>query len=102
MRKLSVVVAMVLLLALLATPAIAKISRVSSGSASPRITVLTSGSNNNVCVPAQQVANTGNVVNEQDLKQYDTESGDISLDGSSITIDPTLDASCTQSIAQSV
>jgi hypothetical protein len=72
-----------------------------SGSASPSFSFSNTGNNVNACPSAQQVANTGNIANEQGVTQYNTDTGDISFDGSSITIDPTADSSCTQSIDQS-
>jgi hypothetical protein len=102
------VLGMVTVLVVAALPAIAqpvigqKFSerRITSGPASPKAVISNSGNNANLCPTVQQTANTGNVANEQGVTQYDTDTGDISFDGSSITIEPTVDSSCTQSIDQ--
>lgn len=62
-------VAIAALLAFAAAPAFAKISDVSSGAARPVIQVSNTGDNANICVPAQQIVNTGNVANEQSVDQ---------------------------------
>lgn len=80
---------------------------IKSGSANPSVKISNSGSYVNLCTPIQQVANTGNVINQQGVNQggsqYDSSTGDegdssIDMEGSSINIDPTLDASCDQTI----
>ncbi|MBV9453079.1 MAG: hypothetical protein JOZ19_02970 [Rubrobacter sp.] len=76
-------------------------SNIRSGSANPTFTFDNSGNNVNACPTVSQVANTGNVANEQGVTQYNTDTGDIDFGGSSINIAPTTDSSCTQSIDQS-
>jgi hypothetical protein len=106
LRKWIMLAAVLALLIVAAAPAIAQVdqrfreSRITSGSANPSFRFSNSGNNVNACPTDQQVANTGNVANEQGVTQYDTDTGDISFDGSSITIEPTVDSSCTQSIDQ--
>jgi hypothetical protein len=75
-------------------------SRITSGAASPSVDISNSGNNVNLCAPVQQVVNTGNVANEQGVVQYHTDTDDISFEGSSITIEPSLSSDCTQSIDQ--
>ena len=74
--------------------------RITSGAASPSVDISNSGNNVNLCAPVQQVVNTGNVANEQGVVQYQTDTDDISFEGSSITIEPSLTSDCTQSIDQ--
>ncbi len=75
-------------------------SNIRSGSSNPSFTFDNSGSNVNACPTVQQVSNTGNVANEQGVTQYNTDTGDISFDGSFIDIEPSASGSCTQSIDQ--
>ncbi|MBV9454943.1 MAG: hypothetical protein JOZ19_12635 [Rubrobacter sp.] len=75
-------------------------SHIRSGAASPSASFSNTGSNVNACPTVQQVANTGNVANEQGVTQYNTATGDISFDGSFIDIEPSASGSCTQSIDQ--
>ena len=77
-------------------------SRITSGSAAPSFTVSNSGDNANLAPTDQQVVNTGNVANEQGVVQYASEADDISFEGSSITIEPSLTSDCTQTIDQAV
>src|SRR5947209_189055 len=94
-RKLIMLAAMLaIVIVVAAAPAIAQVSqefserRITSGSASPSFRFSNSGNNVNACPTAQQVANTGNVANEQGVTQYNTGTDDIDFSGSSITIDP--------------
>lgn len=109
MKKLIIMVSMLFMIAVAVTPALAaddpaqafKIRGVESGNANPSVSVKNTGDYVNLCTPIQQVANTGNIANEQGVVQYDSEAGDVDLEGSSITIEPTFDASCDQSIVVS-
>src|ERR687885_2965522 len=94
-----------------APPAIAQVAqgfserRITSGPASPKVEVKNSGDNVNMCPTVQQVAQTGNVANEQGVVQYQTKTDDIDFTGSNITIgtpdEPaTVTATCTQTIEQ--
>ena len=74
--------------------------RITSGAASPSVGISNSGNNVNMCPTVQQVAQTGNVANEQGVVQYQTDTGDIDFTGSSITIEPSVTSDCTQSIDQ--
>jgi hypothetical protein len=106
LRRILLVLAMVAVLVVAAVPAIAQVSqefserRITSGSASPKVAISNSGNNANLCPTVQQVAQTGNVANEQGVTQYDTETDDIDFSGSSITIEPSTTAECTQTIEQ--
>jgi hypothetical protein len=97
---------MVAVLAVAAAPAIAQVSegfserRITSGSASPKVAVSNAGNNVNLCPTVQQTANTGNVANEQGVVQYRSTADDIDFTGSSITIEPSTTAECTQTIEQ--
>src|ERR687885_1684736 len=92
--------------------------RITSGAASPSTKISNSGNNVNLCPTVQQIANTGNVANEQGVSQYNTgnnpgiegyrsrffdffddfDEGDINFEGSSINIDGTVSGECTQTI----
>jgi hypothetical protein len=107
MRKLMLVVAMLAVVLVAAAPAIAQVTqelserRITSGPASPKTEISNKGNNVNLCPSVQQVAQTGNVANEQGVTQYDTETDDIDFSGSSITITPSETAECTQTMEQS-
>ena len=106
MKKVMLVVAMLAVVLVAAAPAIAQVaqgfgeSRVTSGSASPKVAVSNTGDNVNLCPVVQQTANTGEVANEQGAVQYFSTSGDLDFAGSSITITPSETATCTQTIEQ--
>ncbi len=107
MRRILLVLAMAATLVVAALPAIAQPvtqefseRRITSGAASPSAAVSNSGNNVNLCPTVQQVANTGNVANEQGVVQYQTETDDIDFTGSSITIEPSTTATCDQTIRQ--
>jgi flagellar basal body-associated protein FliL len=106
LRKWIMLVAVLTLVVVAAAPAIAQVSqgfresRITSGRANPSFNFSNSGNNVNACPTDQQIAQTGNIANEQGVTQYNTDTGDIDFSGSSITIDPSVDSSCTQSIDQ--
>ena len=106
MKKLMLVVAMLAVVLVAAAPAIAQVaqgfgeSRVTSGSASPKVEVKNTGDNVNLCPTVQQIANTGNVANEQGVVQYFSTADDLDFTGSSLTITPSETATCTQTIEQ--
>ena len=107
MRKLTMLAAMLAIVVVAVVPAIAQpISqefserRITSGKASPSFSFTNSGNNVNACPTNQQIVNTGNVANEQGVTQYFTTTDDIDFTGSSITIEPSVTADCTQTIDQ--
>jgi hypothetical protein len=106
MKKLMLVVAMLAIVLVAAAPAIAQVaqgfkeSRVTSGPAAPKAAVSNTGNNVDLCPTVQQVAQTGNVANEQGVTQYDTVTEDESFSGSEITIVPAESSVCTQTIEQ--
>jgi hypothetical protein len=106
LRKWIMLAAMLAIVVVAAAPAIAEVSqefsenRITSGRASPSFSFSNSGDNVNACPTDQQIANTGNVANEQGVTQYNTETDDIDFTGSSIVIDGSVDSSCTQTIDQ--
>ena len=111
MRKLMLVVAMLAVVLVAAVPALAQVSqefserRDTSGSASPKIAVSNTGDNVNLCPEVQQIAQTGQVLNEQGVVQYDSKADDLDFTGSSITIGTesapaTITGTCTQTIEQ--
>jgi hypothetical protein len=69
-----------------------------SGNVSSAVNVSNSGDNSNVCSTAVQTTNTGNIVNQQGVVQSASESDDIRLEGSSITVAPTASGTCTQTV----
>ena len=111
MKKLMLVVAMLAVVLVAAVPAIAQVSqefserRDTSGSASPKVAVSNTGDNVNLCPTVQQVANTGQVLNEQGALQYQSTTDDIDITGSSLVIGTenapaTITGTCTQTIEQ--
>src|ERR671938_1261428 len=92
MKKLMLVVAMLAVVLVAAVPALAQVSqefserRDTSGSASPKVAVSNTGDNVDLCPTVQQIAQTGNVLNEQGVVQYFSTSGDLDFAGSSITV----------------
>jgi len=106
MKKLMMVVALLAIVLVAAAPAIAQVAQgfsetsTRSGTASPSFAFSNKGNNVNACPTDQQIANTGNVLNEQGVTQYDTDTDDIDFTGSNITIEPSTTAECTQTIEQ--
>ena len=106
MKKLMLLVAMLAIVLVAAAPAMAQVSqefserRDTSGPASPKVAVSNTGDNANLCPTAQQIANTGQVLNEQGVVQYFSTADDLDFTGSSITIEPSETATCTQTIEQ--
>src|SRR5919202_3126855 len=104
LRKLMMLGALVAMVVVAAAPALAQVSqeqserRITSGKSSPSFSVSNKGNNANLCPTGQQVGQTGNVANEQGTPQYKTETDDIDFSGSSITIEPSTTAECTQTI----
>src|ERR687883_1428508 len=111
MKKLMLVVAMLAVVLIAAAPAIAQVaqgfgeSRDTSGPASPKAAISNTGDNVNLCPTVQQIAQTGNVLNEQGAVQYFSTSGDLDFAGSSITVGTEsapadITATCDQTINQ--
>ena len=106
MRKLMLLGVVLAILVVASVPAIAQVSqglserRITSGKASPQVKVTNTGDNANLCPSVQQPVNTGNVANEQGVVQYFSTADDIGFSGSSITIEPSETAECTQTIEQ--
>jgi protein-disulfide isomerase len=106
MRKLMLLGAMLAVVLVAAAPAIAQVaqgfseSRITSGKASPSVAISNKGDNVNMCPTVQQVAQTGNVANEQGVVQYETKTDDIDFSGSEITVTPSETAECTQTMEQ--
>ena len=100
-------VAMLAIVAVAAAPAIAQVgqefseSRNKSGAASPKTAISNTGNNVSLCPTGQQVTQTGEVLNEQGVVQYQTKTDDIDFTGSNITVDgASVTATCTQEIRQ--
>ena len=108
MRKLMMLAAMLAVVLVAAAPAIAQVgqefseSRNKSGAASPKTEISNTGDQANLCAAILQAANTGNVLNEQGVLQYDQyrRGEDIEFEGSDITITPELTQTCEQTIRQ--
>jgi hypothetical protein len=91
-----------------AAPAIAQVAsqefserRVTSGKASPSVSIRSTGDNVNMCPTVEQVANTGNVANQHGVIQYDIQNpSDIGFMGSPLTITPDVTETCEQTISQ--
>ena len=105
MRKLILVVAMLAVVVVAAAPVIAQSQgfserRITSGKASPSFSFSNKGNNVNACPVAQQIAQTGNVANEQGALQFESKSDDIGFSGSELTITPSETAECSQTLSQ--
>jgi hypothetical protein len=100
------VVALLAVVVVAAAPAIAQVAqgfserRVTSGPASPSFSFSNKGDNVNACPVAQQVAQTGNVANEQGVVQYFSTADDIEFAGSELTVTPSETATCDQTLSQ--
>jgi hypothetical protein len=106
LRKLMLLGVMLAILVVASVPAIAQVSqglserRITSGKASPQVKITNTGDNANLCPVAQQVAQTGQVANEQGVVQYESKADDIGFSGSELTVTPSETAECTQTIEQ--
>jgi LPXTG-motif cell wall-anchored protein len=112
MKKLRLLGAMVAAVLVAAAPAFAQVNpqvdqafserNNKSGAATPKTETSNTGSNANLCPTVGQDVNTGNVLNQQGVSQYQDRTGDLTFDPSSITITPSGTSDCTQSIKQTV
>ena len=109
MRKLMLVAAILAVVLVAAAPALAQVaqefseSSTKSGAATPKVEIKNSGNNVDLCPTSQQIVNTGNVLNEQGVVQYQTKTDDIVFNADTptqITITPSVTAECTQTIEQ--
>ena len=106
MKKFMLVVAMLAIVLVAAVPALAQVSnefserRITSGKASPSFAFSNKGNNVNACPVAQQIAQTGQVANEQAATQFESKADDIEFAGSELTVTPSETAECTQTISQ--
>ena len=98
--------AMLAMVLVAAAPAIAQIGQefseedVESGDVEPTVDISNKGDQVNMCAAILQSANTGNVLNEQGVSQYQAYADDIEFEGSSIEITPEAVNECTQVIEQ--
>ena len=108
-KKLALLAVIVAIVLVASAPALAQVaqgfseSSTKSGAASPKVEIKNSGNNVNECDTLQQIVNTGNVLNEQGVTQYQTKTDDISFnpdDPTQIVITPSETAECTQTIDQ--
>src|SRR5919202_1233161 len=90
-----------------AAPVIAQVgqgfgeSRVTSGKSSPSFSVSNKGNNVNACPVAQQIAQTGNVANEQGVVEFESKFDDADFAGSELHVDgASVTATCDQTINQ--
>src|SRR5918912_2163188 len=75
--------------------------RITSGKASPSFSFSNKGNNVNACPVAQQIAQTGNVANEQGVVEFESKADDIDFSGSELHVDgASVSAECTQTISQ--
>ena len=106
LKKLMLLGAIVAMVVVAAAPALAQVaqgeseSRITSGKSSPSTTISNKGNNVSLCPTVQQTGNTGEVANEQGATQYQTNTEDISFDGSQLTVTPSTTSQCTQEIKQ--
>src|SRR5919199_1945922 len=103
MRKLMMLAAILAVVLVAAAPALAQVtqefseSSTKSGAATPKVEIKNSGNNVNLCPTTQQAVNTGNVLNEQGVVQYQTKTDDIVFNADTptqITLTPSETATC--------
>ena len=107
MKKLMVLVAMLAMTLIVATPAIAQIDQESeqeaeSGEVDQSFEVSSSGDNSNQCAGIQGDANTGNAQNQIDLVESFSLADDFEFDevGSDVDISPENSTECDQQVNQ--
>ena len=107
MKKLMVLVAMLAMTLIVATPAIAQIDQESeqeaeSGEVDQSFEVSSSGDNSNQCAGIQGVANTGNAQNQIDFVEFFSLADDFEFDevGSDVDISPENSTECDQQVNQ--
>jgi LPXTG-motif cell wall-anchored protein len=106
LKKLVLLVAMLAIVVVAAAPAIAQVGQgfsernTKSGTSSPKFEVSNKGNNASLCVTGVQSTQSGNVLNEQGVVQYNSEAGDLDFTGSNITLTPSKDGTCTTTIKQ--
>jgi hypothetical protein len=103
-NKLIMVAAMLALVVVAAWPAIAQVTvetgieEVESGDAEGVTEVGNWGDLSNQCVTSGNFTNTGNAVSTAGVSQYQTETDDIEIEGSSIVFGGEIAGECDQSI----
>ncbi|HZB81551.1 MAG TPA: hypothetical protein VE288_01740 [Rubrobacteraceae bacterium] len=106
MKKLVLLAVIVAIVLVASAPALAQVgqgfgeSRVTSGKASPSFAFSNKGNNVNACPVAQQIAQTGQVANEQGVVQFESTADDLDFSGSELTVTPSETAECTQTLSQ--
>jgi hypothetical protein len=71
-----------------------------SGDIEQELKISIEGDNNNQCVAVLQIADTGNVQNQQGVLQHGSKADDLEADGGEITVTPQLVQDCRQEIQQ--
>ena len=103
-NKLIMVAAMLALVVVAAWPAIAQVTvetgieEVESGDAEGTTEVGNWGDLSSQCVTSGNFVNSGNAVSTAGVSQYQTETDDIEIEGSSIVFAPEIEGECTESI----
>ena len=103
MKKLILLMAMLALVVVATWPAIAQVTvetgieEVESGGAAGSTGVSNKGDLTNQCVTSGNFANSGNAVATAGVSQYQTETDDIEISGSSIVFGGEIAGECTQS-----
>ena len=104
LKKLMLLAAMLALVVVAAWPAIAQVTvetgieEVESGDAEGTTEVGNWGDLSSQCVTSGNVTNSGNAVSAAAVSQYQTETDDIEISGSSIVFGGEIAGECTQSI----
>jgi hypothetical protein len=105
-KKLFLLAVIVVIVLVAAAPALAQSQgfserRITSGKASPSFSFSNKGNNVNACPVAQQIAQTGNVANEQGALPFESKVDDIDFSGSELHVDgASVTATCDQTINQ--
>src|ERR671929_1206997 len=99
--------AMLALVLVVAAPAIAQVTNAvgqesETGNVTANFTATQSGNNSSQCVTPLQFGNTGSLQNGQAVLQYGSQTrgpfGDVELEGSTFTFNPSLNATCNQAV----
>ncbi len=107
MRKLMLMGAMLVVLALIAAPVLAQVSfeigdtENESGGIETENNFAVEGNNNNACLGQLQFGQTGNFTNQQGTLQYASEVDDNEFAGPEIAFAPENETACEQAVQQS-
>jgi len=107
LRKLILIVAMMVVLALVAAPVLAQVAfeigdaENESGEIETENALEIEGNNNNACLGQLQFGNTGNFTNQQGALQYASDADDLEFGAGEFEFAPENETACEQAVQQS-